>query len=140
MTFDPNNPTPPAQPQYPPPTGGYPAGAYPAQPAHQPEQVPAAPASDKPAAGLDAKGHVRTTRFSALWVGLIIAAILLIALLIFIAQNSQDVSIKYLGAHGRVPLAVALLLSAIAGLLLIAVPGTARILQLRRALRKNARR
>jgi uncharacterized integral membrane protein len=133
MTFDPNS-----QPQYQPPVGGYPTP--PAPPAYQPEAAAARPVEPTPPAGLDSKGRVRTTRFSALWVGLIIAAILLIALLIFIVQNSQDVSVHYLGAHGRVPLAVALLLSAVAGLLLIAVPGTARILQLRHALRKNARR
>lgn len=89
-------------------------------------------------AGLTSRGKVRSTRVSALWIGLIIAAVLLVLLLIFIAQNSRDVTVRYLGLDGQVSLAVALLLSAVAGLLLVAIPGTARIIQLRRALKKNA--
>jgi putative membrane protein len=72
------------------------------------------------------------------WIGLIVAAIVLIALLIFIGENSRDVTVHFLGAHGRVPLAVALLLSAVAGLLIAAIPGTVRILQLRRSVKQNA--
>jgi uncharacterized integral membrane protein len=103
-----------------------------------PVDVP--PLQAPPTAGLTKKGQVRRTVFSALWVGLIGAALVLILLLIFIVQNSADVTVHYLGLHGRVPIAVALLLSAIAGLLLIAIPGTARIVQLRNAVQKNARR
>jgi uncharacterized integral membrane protein len=87
---------------------------------------------------MDAEGHVRRTKTSAIWIGLIAAALVLIALLIFIGENSSSVSVHYLGAKGRVPLAVALLLSAVAGLLIAAIPGTVRILQLRRAIKKNA--
>jgi uncharacterized integral membrane protein len=87
---------------------------------------------------MDDRGHVSRTKTSAIWIGLIAAALVLIALLIFIAQNSNRVSVHYLGANGRVPLAVALLLSAIAGLLIAAIPGTVRILQLRRAIKKSA--
>jgi uncharacterized integral membrane protein len=74
---------------------------------------------------------------SAAWVALIIAAILLVALVVFIAQNARAVSIHYVGLDGRVPLAVALLAAAVAGMLLVAVPGTARIIQLRRAIKKS---
>jgi uncharacterized integral membrane protein len=102
--------------------------------------APSAPPRTEPLAGIDSSGRVRRTRSSALWVGLIATALVLIALLIFIGQNSTSVSVHYLGAHGRVPLAVALLLSAIAGVLLAAIPGTVRILQLRRDLKKNAAR
>jgi putative membrane protein len=89
---------------------------------------------------LDSKGHVRTTRSSAAWIGLIGAAIVLIALLVFILQNLTDVTVHYLGFDGKVPLGVALLLSAIAGLLLVSIPGSVRILQLRRLVKKNAER
>jgi uncharacterized integral membrane protein len=75
---------------------------------------------------------------SALWIGFIVAALLLIALLIFIAQNSKPVTIRYLGFDGHISLAIALLLAAVGGILLVAIPGTARIIQLRRALKKNA--
>jgi uncharacterized integral membrane protein len=87
---------------------------------------------------LTSAGKVRSTRVSAWWVGLIIAAALLVLLLIFIGQNSRNVTVHYLGLHGQVSLAIALLLSAVAGLLLVAIPGTARIIQLRRALKRNA--
>ncbi|MPY81149.1 MAG: DUF1049 domain-containing protein [Actinophytocola sp.] len=101
-----------------------------------PSTVP--PGGHPPTAGLTSKGKIRRTRVSAWWVGLIAAAILLVALLIFIAQNSHTVTIHYLGFEGQASLAVALLLAAVAGLLLVAIPGTARIMQLRRALKKNA--
>jgi uncharacterized integral membrane protein len=56
---------------------------------------------------------------------------------IFIVQNAREVSIHYLGLDGRVSLAVALLIAAVAGMLLVAAPGTARIMQLRRAVKKS---
>jgi uncharacterized integral membrane protein len=57
----------------------------------------------------------------------------LILLLIFILQNSRNVTIRFFGFRGELSLAVALLLSAVRGVLLVAIPGTGRILQLRRA-------
>jgi uncharacterized integral membrane protein len=84
--------------------------------------------------------QIQRTRISAVWIALIVAAALLVALVIFIAQNARDVSIHYVGLDGRVPLAVGLLVAAVAGMLLVAVPGTARIIQLRRALKKSPAR
>ncbi|MEJ7636326.1 lipopolysaccharide assembly protein LapA domain-containing protein [Aeromicrobium sp.] len=92
-----------------------------------------------PAAGLDRHGRVRRTRASGLWVGMISVALLALAFLIFIAQNSEPVTINFLGFEGEMSLAIALLLSAVTGILLVAVPGAVRITQLRRALKKNAR-
>lgn len=92
-----------------------------------------------PAAGLDRKGRVKRTRASGLWIGLISAAVLAVGFLVFIAQNSEKVSIKFLGFEGQLSLAIALLLSAVIGALVVAVPGIVRIGQLRRALRKNAK-
>jgi putative membrane protein len=100
-------------------------------------------AADRPDAtpprGLDRNGKVKRTRASGLWVGLITAAVLAIAFLVFIAQNSEKVSIKFLGFEGQLSLAIALLLSAVIGALVVAVPGIVRIAQLRTALRKNAK-
>ena len=90
------------------------------------------------APGMTRKGKVRRTRASAWWVGLIAAAVVLVALVIFIAQNSASVEVHFLGLQGQVPLAIALVLSAVAGILLVAIPGTARMIQLRSALKKNA--
>jgi uncharacterized integral membrane protein len=83
------------------------------------------------------KGKVRRTRASAWWIGLIVAAVILVALLIFIAQNSSRIAVHYFSIQGHVSLAIALLLSAVAGVLLVAIPGTARVIQLRHALKKN---
>jgi uncharacterized integral membrane protein len=79
------------------------------------------------------------SRTGLLWTGLILSALVLVFLLIFILQNSEPVQISFLGATGTLPTGVALLFSAIAGLLLVAIPGGMRILQLRRAARRGPR-
>ncbi len=68
------------------------------------------------------------------------AAVLALMLLIFIAQNSDKVAIHFFGFNGRISLAVALLLSAAISVLIVAIPGGARILQLRRDLKRNVSR
>lgn len=59
--------------------------------------------------------------------------------MIFIIQNARAVNISFLGANAPLPLAVALLLAAIAGALVMAASGTARITQLRRITRRDRR-
>jgi len=49
--------------------------------------------------------------------------------LIFINQNEHAANISFLGAHLRLSLAVALLFAAVAGALVMAAAGTARITQ-----------
>jgi lipopolysaccharide assembly protein A len=71
--------------------------------------------------------------------GLIAGAAALAVVMIFIIQNTHAVNISFLGAHLHLPLAVALLLAAIAGALAVAAAGTARITQLRRIMRRNRR-
>jgi putative membrane protein len=111
-----------------------PTAPAPGRPSVEPDH-----AGDRPAAGLDRHGRVKRTRASGLWVGVVTAAVLAIGFLVFIVQNSEKVSIRFLGFEGRLSLAIALLLSAIIGALVVAVPGIVRIGQLRRALRKNAK-
>lgn len=82
---------------------------------------------------------VRHTRVSGTWVALIVAVIVLIFLLIFILQNLLSVTLSFLGASGHLPLGVAMLLAAVGGALLVALVGTARILQLRRHAGKQRR-
>jgi uncharacterized integral membrane protein len=60
--------------------------------------------------------------------------------MIFVIQNAHSVSISFLGAHLHLSLAVALLLAAIAGAVVMAAAGTARITQLRRILRRTRRK
>ena len=70
---------------------------------------------------------------------LIAGALVLIVVLIFIIENAHAVTITFFGAHLRISLAVALLLAAIAGALIMAAAGTARITQLRMTMRRNRR-
>ncbi|MEH1127161.1 LapA family protein [Micromonospora sp. CPCC 206061] len=82
------------------------------------------------------KQHPDThSRVAGLWIGLIVAAVVFALLLIFILQNGRRVEISIFGADGTMPLGVALLLAAIGGALLVAIPGSIRITQLRRMLR-----
>lgn len=80
------------------------------------------------------------TVFSGLYIGLVLAALVLVLLLIFILQNDAPVDIHFLWFSGRLPSGVALLLAAILGVLLVAIPGSGRIMQLRRAARRAERR
>ena len=102
------------------------------------DSEPVVPARRNPPAGFNSRGKVRHTRAGAWWAGLIVASMLAIALLIFIAQNSQTATIHYFGFDGQISLAVALLFAAAGGVLLVALPGAVRMTQLRRALKKNA--
>ena len=79
------------------------------------------------------------TRISGMRTGLIAGIAILIVVMIFIIQNTHAVNISFLGAHLHMSLAVALLLAAIAGALLMAAAGTARITQLRRIMRRDRR-
>jgi uncharacterized integral membrane protein len=101
-----------------------------------PPEPPTVPTAQPPTPE-PALGHSRS---GGLWTGLILSAIVLIFLLVFILQNQISVTIRFLGFAGAVPVGVALLLAAIAGLLLVAIPGGVRIMQLRRAARRAARR
>ena len=72
--------------------------------------------------------------------GLIAGFAALIVVVIFIIQNPHAVNISFLGVHLVLPLAVALLLAAVAGALVMVAAGTARITQLRRMMRRDRRK
>jgi lipopolysaccharide assembly protein A len=78
-----------------------------------------------------------STRISGMRTWLIVGVLALTVVLIFIIQNAHAVNISFLGAHLRLSLAVALFLAAIAGALVMAAAGTARIAQLRRVIRRD---
>lgn len=71
------------------------------------------------------------TRVAGLWISSVLFALVLLLLLIFALQNNQRAKVSFFGWHANVPLGVALLLAAVFGVLLVALPGTARIVQLR---------
>src|SRR5256885_9906471 len=86
-------------------------------------------------------GHdtgVPRTRTAGLWIASILFAAVLLLLLIFILQNGQRARISFFGAHANPPIGVALLLAAVFGVLLVALPGTARIVQLRLLARRRS--
>jgi len=108
---------------------------------NRPDQLGADSAPTGPAGGIgqtQARSKVRRSRVGGVWVTLIVAAFVLLLLLIFILQNAQQAKVSFLGAHGTLPMGVALLLAAVFGVLLVALPGTARIIQLRASGRRAA--
>src|SRR5580700_1589923 len=93
-----------------------------------------------PPAAPPVKQHrIRRTRAGAAWVAAALFAVILLLLLIFILENSHTVAISFFGAHGHLPLGVALLLAAVLGVLLVVIPGTGRIVQLRMVSRRHRR-
>ncbi len=97
------------------------------------EVAPVRPAPSRPAAGKKA----RPTRISGTWIAVIAGLVVLIVLLIFILQNLDSVTVHFFGAEGSLPLAIAMLFSAIGGAALVALIGGARILQLRKQARRR---
>jgi uncharacterized integral membrane protein len=89
------------------------------------------PVSD-PNPGRGETRRQRPTRLSSLHTGLVMASIALILLVIFLVQNARSVKISFLGADAHVSLAVALLIAALGGAVIVGGVGAARITQLRR--------
>jgi lipopolysaccharide assembly protein A len=105
----------------------------------QPPQLPpTAPQQAAPSAALP-QHRIKRTRTSGVWVAVGFFAVVLLLLLIFILQNGTQVSVSYLGLHGHLPLGVAMLLSAVCGVLLVVLAGAARIGQLRTVARRHRR-
>ncbi|WP_427005515.1 LapA family protein [Pseudarthrobacter sp. H2] len=66
-----------------------------------------------------------------IWVAVTAGLVVLVLLIIFILQNQDRVTVHYLGAAGELSLGMALFIAAVAGGVLVAIAGAARILQLR---------
>jgi uncharacterized integral membrane protein len=82
----------------------------------------------------------RHTRTSAAWLATAIGVIVGVALIDFIAQNTRDVRIEFFGAHGEMPVAVALLAALVAGAIIVLAIGVGRVAQLRLTLRRQRKR
>src|SRR5690349_8816865 len=80
---------------------------------------------------------VKFTRAAALWSALIVGFLILIFLLVFILQNTDSATIHFFAWEWNLPVGVAILLAAVCGGLLTVAAGTARIIQLRRAAKRN---
>lgn len=119
-------------------------------PAPRPDAVPvdAAPVPPSEASRREGQGNpapssaqprqrVRGTRTGRVWVGVCAAALITVALIIFMIQNTRTVRVTFLGLTGSTSLALMLLIAAVGGILLTLILGSARILQLRHAVRKR---
>jgi uncharacterized integral membrane protein len=80
---------------------------------------------------------VPRTRLSAAWAGICAAALALVALIVFMLQNTRSVEVTFLWMHGTLPLALALLIAAVGAAILTMVFGAGRITQLRRLARRR---
>ena len=108
-----------------PPTGGPPPGT-----ADLPPNL-TAPDSTSPA------GRVPHTRTGAAWFGICFSALFFVILIIFMLQNTRSVEVSFLGMHGNLPLAMALLIAAVGAAIVTMAVGAARITQLRLLARRQ---
>jgi uncharacterized integral membrane protein len=81
---------------------------------------------------------VRHTRISGTWTAVAVIAIMGVALIAFLVQNTRSVQIQFFGADGHIPVAIALLAAALIGALLVLGVGIARTTQLRIAARRQS--
>jgi putative membrane protein len=104
---------------------------------HEPATSPAADAQTERTAspGTPAPERVPSTRASTAWVALCATAVVLVALIVFLLQNTRSVQVSFLWMEGAAPLAVTLLIAAVGAALITALLGTLRITQLRRVAR-----
>lgn len=115
------------------------AETAPVSPDAPPAQPGPSPGQPSPGTAIPQHHKIQRTRLSGTWAAVVGSGIVLLLLLIFILQNLNTVKVSYFGAHGNLPLGVALLLAAVAGILLVALAGSARIMQLRATARKHRR-
>lgn len=87
----------------------------------------------------DALSRAQRTRAGRVWLALIPALVFLVVLIVFIAENGQRVEVKFFGVSGHISLALALLISAVAGAVLVLLIGSIRIVQLRLATWRHRR-
>jgi uncharacterized integral membrane protein len=69
--------------------------------------------------------------------GLTAAALIAVALIVFLAQNTRTIEISFLWMTARTSLAIALLIAAVGSVLITLILGTARIAQLHRLARRR---
>ena len=110
-----------------------PAADRPGRPAafEQPAPIPEPVVTPAPAPSPE------RTRSGTVWVSVVVGAVVLIALIDFVAQNGRQVSVHFLGWSGRTSQAVALLIAAVGAALIVAIPASVRMVQLRRQIRRH---
>ncbi|MFB7719806.1 lipopolysaccharide assembly LapA domain-containing protein [Nocardia sp. NPDC056100] len=108
-------------------------------PTHDAPPPPAPPAAPPAVEPAPKPARIKRTRAGSVWVGLTAGGVFLVVLLIFVVQNTESFRFGFLGWHFDMPVGVAILVAACAGLLVMAVAGGVRILQLRQAFTRAAR-
>lgn len=78
-----------------------------------------------------------TTKLGRIWTATVFGIIVLILLIVFIAQNQDQVTLRYFAYEGQVNLGLALFIAAVGGALVVAIAGAARVIQLRATARKK---
>lgn len=77
------------------------------------------------------------TRVSAAWLGVWAGVLVVILLIIFIGQNTAGVRVRFLWLSGVIPTALALLIAGVGGAIIAMAVAAARIVQLRRLVRRR---
>ncbi|MEN1974656.1 LapA family protein [Cellulomonas sp. P4] len=102
---------------------------------HQPHDLPTTPVRDAvrpvPAVGRP-PGRTRT---GSAWVGVCVGALVLVALVVFMLQNTSPVEVSFLAMTGTAPLALVMLVAGLGVGVVALVIGSLRIGQLRRRIR-----
>jgi uncharacterized integral membrane protein len=80
--------------------------------------------------------HQRQGVTGGTWIALILGTVILVLLLIFILQNNVAASFAYFGWEFSLPLGIAMLFAAIAGVLITALLGSVRLFKLSRRVRR----
>jgi len=83
-----------------------------------------------------AKDPLRASRVSRFWAALAALVVLLLFLVVFVAQNTERVTVHFLGWEWHPPLAVAMLVAVLVGLAITVTAGTLRIWQVHRRVRR----
>jgi uncharacterized integral membrane protein len=82
--------------------------------------------------------RVPRTRTSAAWIAICALALAVVALIIFMMQNTGNVEVTFLWMHGTLPLALALLIAGVGVTMVALIVGSARITQLHRLFARRA--
>ncbi len=82
--------------------------------------------------GQDKPDPLRRSRAGGFYLGVIALGIVPVFLIIFVTQNTDPTTVRFLVWEAEIPLAVALLIAAAAGIFLAGIAASLRIIQLRR--------
>lgn len=94
------------------------------------DREPVGPAQRAP--GATARTRASGTRTSAAWFGICLGVLVLVALVVFMLQNTGPVEVSFLGLNGTAPLALTLLIAGLGVGIVVLVVASLRIGQLRR--------